>query len=113
MIKPEVRIFGGDAASRGELPYMALIKQLVRGDICGGAIISERHILTGGMCAKYHTRPFDRSIVVTGTISLTRAGETHRIIHAIAHPLFHRHYPDSIRYDIGVVTVSSHFNFSI
>lgn len=111
MLKPMTRIFGGEDTNRGDLPYMALVKQLVRGDICGGAIISERHILTGGMCAKYHTRPFDRSIVITGTVSLNHGGKVHRIIHAIAHPLFHKHYPDNIRYDIGVVTVSNWTKF--
>lgn len=113
MKKQTTRIFGGENVDRGDLPYMALVKQLVRGDICGGAIISERHILTGGMCAKYHTRPFDRSIVITGTVSLEYGGIIHRIMHAIAHPLFHRHYPNSIRYDIGVITVSNCFlNFN-
>ncbi|XP_051171790.1 chymotrypsin-1-like [Leptopilina boulardi] len=113
MLKPMTRIFGGEDTNRGDLPYMALVKQLVRGDICGGAIISERHILTGGMCAKYHTRPFDRSIVITGTVSLNHGGKVHRIIHAIAHPLFHKHYPDNIRYDIGVVTVCDDIKFNL
>ncbi|KAL3286007.1 hypothetical protein HHI36_000521 [Cryptolaemus montrouzieri] len=52
------RIFGGVAVELDEFPWTVLIfiksKYTLEGDLCGGALISERYILTAAHCVPKH-----------------------------------------------------------
>jgi len=52
------RILGGNIASMGQFPYQVLIYYYKNSDeyMCGGAIISERHILTAAHCVSDFSR---------------------------------------------------------
>lgn len=46
------RIVGGTPAAEGSVPYMVALTQgvLVRGFLCGGSIVTSRHVLTAAHC---------------------------------------------------------------
>ncbi|XP_055385780.1 transmembrane protease serine 9-like [Condylostylus longicornis] len=62
------RIVGGDIALEGQFPYQISL-QLNTNHICGGSIISPRHILTAGHCVTWS----DGSLISADSISV-RAG---------------------------------------
>ncbi|XP_017103474.2 chymotrypsin-2 [Drosophila bipectinata] len=73
-------IVGGQNAVEGEAPYQISLQTLAASHLCGGAIISERWILTAGHCVKGY--PASRLQVATGTNRYADPGAVY--------------YPDSI-----------------
>lgn len=50
MGRPMTRVVGGEKAQRGKYPWMAAILRDRTDQFCGGALISDRHILTASHC---------------------------------------------------------------
>ncbi|XP_016993016.2 chymotrypsin-2 [Drosophila takahashii] len=97
-------IVGGQNAAEGEAPYQVSLQTLVGSHLCGGAIISDRWILTAGLCVKGY--PASRLQVATGTVRYAQPG-------AVYYPeaiYLHCNY-DSPKYqnDIGLL----HLNESV
>lgn len=107
--KPPRKIVGGEDAGPNEFPWMARLEIMDENGenlICGGAIISARHILTAGHCV--YNRNVQR--VWTGyyirDISMDVESFAAR---TTVHPLYsyHVHGNSSYTYnDIAIVTVS-------
>ncbi|KAH8331266.1 hypothetical protein KR067_013313 [Drosophila pandora] len=99
-------IVGGQNAVEGEAPYQVSLQTLAGSHLCGGAIISERWILTAGHCVKGY--PASRLQVATGTNRYAEPG-------AIYHPesiYLHCNY-DTPKYhnDVGLLQLNQSIVF--
>ncbi|KAH8356395.1 hypothetical protein KR084_010593 [Drosophila pseudotakahashii] len=97
-------IVGGQNAAEGDAPYQVSLQTLSSSHLCGGVIISDRWILTAGLCVKGY--PASRLQVATGTVRYAQPG-------AVYYPeaiYLHCNY-DSPKYhnDIGLL----HLNESV
>ncbi|XP_015121520.1 chymotrypsin-2-like [Diachasma alloeum] len=111
--KPPQKILNGNDANLGEFPWMVSI-QYEGLHICGGAIISERHILTAAHCfvGKYPA-PYNKDItVVTGSVDKYSGGQTHEVATVIPHENFQRGPTTRWRNDIALVTLTDRIRFS-
>ncbi|XP_011178293.2 chymotrypsin-1 [Zeugodacus cucurbitae] len=70
------RIVGGVVAAESAAPYQVLIKTVWDSHVCGGAIISERWILTAGHCMEDF--PIESLRIVVGTNTWSKSGVTFR-----------------------------------
>jgi secreted trypsin-like serine protease len=104
----EANIIGGIDVDINEFPYQASIR--VRGlHICGGTIISMKHILTAAHCVSTISPPYSHLKIVTGTSSLNYGGEYHNIRRIDIYPEYNDN--DSYVNDISIVTVNIKRNF--
>ena len=111
MAVPSKRIHGGEpVVTLGEIPYIVSIR--INGKhYCGGAIISEKYILTSAIDVYQFKPPYNNILVVSGTISLSHGGESHEISAIVVHPrFFERVYQNAVRYDVSVLMVNNSHN---
>ncbi|XP_011303569.1 trypsin alpha-like [Fopius arisanus] len=101
------RIVSGNLAERGEFPYIISLKFDFKNDdhICGGSIISPKHILTAGHCVDW-LYPRDL-IVVSGTTRQDDENAVHsQVANITRHPGFVRRTKTSrIQNDLAVLTL--------
>ncbi|XP_017084743.1 chymotrypsin-2 [Drosophila eugracilis] len=100
-------IVGGQNAAEGDAPYQVSLQTLLGSHLCGGAIISDRWILTAGLCVKGY--PASRLQVATGTIRYAQPG-------AVYYPeaiYLHCNY-DTPKYqnDIGLLFLNESISFN-
>lgn len=104
------RIFGGAAAQPGDFPYLASFRRSNWDGVihqCGGAILTDKHILLAAHCyGKYN--PISEYSIAVGALSRTD-GETYKVkqFHA------HEHYvPSAGMNDIAIVELEESIRFS-
>ncbi|XP_058807348.1 chymotrypsin-1-like [Phymastichus coffea] len=97
------RILNGHAANIEDFPYQASIRR-ENIHICGGSIISERHVLTAGHCVYNEFPPYFWLRVITGTSYRFEGGTVHEIADIIVHP---EYFTDDNRAmnDVAVITL--------
>ncbi|XP_036325092.1 trypsin-2-like [Rhagoletis pomonella] len=103
----EGRIVGGVPAEEGAAPYQVLIKTIWDSHVCGGAIISDRWILTAGHCMQDF--PIESLLVVVGTNIWSKPGATYRPELAYIHC---RHDMPIYQNDIAVVRLNATIQFN-
>ncbi|CAG5043397.1 unnamed protein product [Parnassius apollo] len=106
---PNARIVGGSPAAEGSVPYMVAMSSgfLLRSFMCGGSLISTRHVLTAAHCiaAVYSFGSLSSSLRVTvGTNRWNTGGTSYTISRNVTHP---NYAASTIKNDIGVLVVSS------
>ncbi|XP_017046905.1 chymotrypsin-2 [Drosophila ficusphila] len=106
LLASEHFIVGGQNAAEGDAPYQVSLQTLSGSHLCGGAIISDRWILTAGQCVKGY--PTSRLQVATGTIRYAQPG-------ALYYPesiYLHCNY-DTPKYhnDIGLLYLNESISF--
>lgn len=75
----------GQGVSILDFPYQASLRFSNR-HLCGGSIISERHILTAAHCVRHdQTPPYTGLSVVTGTSYVLTGGTVHEIANITVH----------------------------
>lgn len=82
------RLLGGVAVNLGQVPHMASLRSLTDVHFCGGSIISNRYVLTTGMCVI--GRALNGIRVVVGTVTLNAGGAAHVSSNITIHPAFDR-----------------------
>jgi trypsin len=107
---PGTHIVGGTDAPDGRFPHQVSLKHFTTSigrHFCGGAIISNRYIITAARCLDQKTAP--EIIIGTGSNSLTTPNATYRADALIPHP----NYNNSTHVnDIGLIRVSGEINFN-
>jgi secreted trypsin-like serine protease len=108
-------IVGGQAADRGQYPWMAAVvfsgdRNAYRGLTCGGSLIAPRTVLTAAHCVLlprlHRTLPPSQLDVVVGAYNLKRGdGERIRVRRIIVHPQRMRH-PLTNRFDVALLRLS-------
>ena len=104
----QLRIVGGKRALIEKYPYQVSIRRIRHSrsqHFCGGAIISNRHILTAAHCVN-ELRKKDRQFAVyTGSDDSQEGGVRRSIRKAWRHENWH-FKPVDLLYDIGIIEVS-------
>ncbi|CAK1583076.1 unnamed protein product [Parnassius mnemosyne] len=106
---PNARIVGGSPAAEDSVPYMVAMSsgRTVKSFICGGSLISTRHVLTAAHCigAVYSLGSLSSSLRVTvGTNRWNKGGASYSVSRNITHP---NYLVSTIKNDVGVLVVSS------
>ncbi|XP_032671249.1 chymotrypsin-1-like [Odontomachus brunneus] len=100
-------IVGGATASPGQFPYQISLRQNGY-HICGGTIISNRHIVTAAHCIPSKNQQSTMT-VVTGTNHISSGGQEHRIKSIQVHPQYDTR---TNRNDIAVITLEQLMTFN-
>ncbi|XP_078052169.1 chymotrypsin-2-like [Augochlora pura] len=101
------QLVSGADTKLGQFPYAVFIK-VNNKPICGGAIISNYHVLTAAHCIRSPYNKTEDMVVVTGTVFLNQGGETHRVAALYPHP----YYSDYLDKDVGVIKLADRINFN-
>ncbi|XP_043285582.1 uncharacterized protein [Venturia canescens] len=102
------KVIGGTPAYPGEIPYQVSIRY--QGNhVCGGAIISNRHVLTSAACAQKLSN-IRNAVVVTGSTIVTK-GEIHQIKQVLYHSNWNR-YTSGAPNDLAIITLFNGMNFN-
>ncbi|XP_011504797.1 PREDICTED: kallikrein-8-like [Ceratosolen solmsi marchali] len=111
-----VRILGGQNADTQAYPFIASLKRMDDPNtFCGGAIISNKHILTAAQCMCYVKYEFKLIRVFTGIISMdTNVGTPHRIAQVYVHPRFTgiQNSDEMNLHDIAVIQLGKAIEFN-
>lgn len=100
--RPE-KLLGASDAQPGQFPYMVSLR-LFGNHVCGGAIISQYHVLTAAHCVKALANNVNDVSVVTGTIYLDQGGQSYGVADMSTHPGYNPgSQPNN---DVGVIKVS-------
>ncbi|XP_028982175.1 chymotrypsin-2-like [Diachasma alloeum] len=102
------RILGGSTASPGAVPYTVSLVLKGYHHVCGGTIITNRHILTAAHCFVGMSKPpYTKGLtVLTGAVDRTRDGEHHPVLKVTPHGEFKFGRKARWRNDIAVVTLA-------
>lgn len=87
------RIFGGTQATPGQFPYQVSLQNLAFQHFCGGAIISDRWVITAAHCPNHKFMPGQLLIQAGSNNVDDRSGEIYHV-----HKIF---YHDA--YDFGAL----------
>ncbi|KAK2588764.1 hypothetical protein KPH14_001644 [Odynerus spinipes] len=100
------RIVGGKDADLYEFPFQVSLRYSNTIHICGGALISERHVLSAAHCVcELFEEPYDDLSVVTGTNSVKEGGVIHKVENVRCHPDYVYGAEDSWTHDLLVITL--------
>ncbi|XP_026498905.2 chymotrypsin-2-like [Vanessa tameamea] len=108
----QARIVGGTIA--GSVPYMVVLSSgvLVRSLLCGGSVITDRHVLTAAHCIEAVFSGGSLINSLRGTVGTNR-WNTGGTLYSFARNVSHPHYVRStIKNDIGILVTSTNVAFS-
>lgn len=100
------RIAGGDDAKPNEFPYQVSLRY---GGIhiCGGALISDRHVLSAAHCVcELIDEPYEDLTVVTGSTKISRNGKVYGIKSINCHPKYQYGLERSWENDLVVIRLN-------
>ncbi|CAL4075330.1 unnamed protein product [Meganyctiphanes norvegica] len=110
---PDIRIVGGENTKLNEWPWqVALAYNKIF--LCGGSLISDRHILTAAHCIFGSlSKDIHNLRVSLGDHDLRTKNETKSITSGVKRVLFNLHYsPSTMAHDIALFELSNPVNFS-
>ncbi|KAF7993881.1 hypothetical protein HCN44_011150 [Aphidius gifuensis] len=101
-------IVGGVDSNIIDLPYQVSLRRSSQ-HICGGAIISDRHILTAGHCiAGIFSSPFTELTVASGSSTLNGPANVHFVDNVIVHPGYvPRASTQRVKNDIAIIILEN------
>ncbi|XP_047534286.1 chymotrypsin-2-like [Vanessa atalanta] len=108
----EARIIGGTIA--GSVPYMVVLSSgvLVRNLLCGGSVITNRHVMTAAHCIEAVFSGGSLINSLRGTVGTNRwnsGGTQYRFSSNITHPHFVR---NTLKNDLGILVTTTAIKFS-
>lgn len=108
--KLQSRIVGGQDAIRGQFPYSVSIRDYKsKAHFCGGALISDQHILTAAHCLQKNRSKAHNLYIVVGAL-LRNDDETMIRVSRIS---VHQHYNDtSLKNDIAMIYAAVKIQFT-
>ncbi|XP_022123055.2 chymotrypsin-1 [Pieris rapae] len=106
--EPDTRVVGGSDAPEGLVPHQVALKETDGWTFCGGAIISDRWILTAAHCV-LSRKPSEFTAVV-GTLSRTKGGTKYAISKVNAHKEYNK--PNRFGNDIAVISTKEAIKFN-
>lgn len=116
------RIFGGQAASRGQFPYQVSLRKyeskLGFVNFCGGSIISDRFVLTAAYCNRElntNSTATDYRVVVGAHVRNGDDGVTYKLKRWILHENYYRNASRPagfIRNDIALIETTQPIKFT-
>ncbi|XP_077534276.1 chymotrypsinogen B-like [Haemaphysalis longicornis] len=116
MLEPEDRVFGGQVAIPHSWPWMAGLYDSNGNDFCGGALISDRHVLTAAHC--FCPERDTKFTVHLGSHKRTTRDRSESV-HMVKEVCVHPQYPcDRMEgglprlNDIAIITLQDRVNFS-
>ncbi|XP_011504640.1 PREDICTED: chymotrypsin-1-like [Ceratosolen solmsi marchali] len=110
-----VRIVGGQDADVRTYPFVAVFKHVGQLHFfCGGAIISNRHVVTSAICLRKELNDFRHLRVYTGISSDPNTGTSHEVKKILIHPRFSatRNSDEMFLHDIAVVKLKQAIQFN-
>ncbi|KAG7201535.1 hypothetical protein KM043_004286 [Ampulex compressa] len=100
------RIAGGSDAGPQEFPYQVSLR-FYSIHICGGALISERHVLSAAHCmCELIDEPYEELTVVTGSTNIRTGGQRHVVESVQCHPHYVFGVDDSWEHDLAVIRLT-------
>lgn len=104
-------IVGGVDSNIIDVPYQVSLRRSSQ-HICGGGIISDRHILTAGHCiAGIFSSPFTELTVASGSSTLNGPANVHFVDNVIVHPGYvPRTSTQRVKNDIAIIIVKNNTN---
>ncbi|XP_058795550.1 chymotrypsin-1-like [Phymastichus coffea] len=101
-----LRIKGGNTAAPGEFPYQVSV-QINEQHVCGGALVTMRHVVTSGSCLVNILRNpqlFNQLKVIVGTMNLRKDGMVCDVSKVTLHPEYQWDWQwSSFENDIGMI----------
>ncbi|XP_077511357.1 chymotrypsinogen A-like isoform X3 [Amblyomma americanum] len=114
-LEPEDRIIGGQPAVPGSWPWHAALHKHGTGHACGGALITDRHIITAAHCV-WSDQPGQQYIKVHlgGHNRDFRQGSEiwEEVEEICAHSSFKYHRKSSFKGDIAILKLKNKINFT-
>ncbi|XP_046826107.1 chymotrypsin-1-like isoform X3 [Vespa crabro] len=107
------RIVGGEDSGSNEFPFQVSLRYSDTVHICGGALISERHVLSAAHCVcELFDEPYDDLSVVTGTRSVKKGGQFQRVKSIHCHPDYVFGAKGSWTHDLVIITLSDNLTLN-
>lgn len=108
--KLQSRIVGGHDAVRGQFPYSVSIRDYTKlMHFCGGAIISDHHILTAAHCLQGNRSKAENLYVVVGALHREGDGTEIKVANIMIHQYF---YNPTYKNDIAMIYTAEKIKFT-